>query len=208
MSGYLKFEDECVGIQCVANKSWLTKTCYCCGKHFQKNEELVILICPYEMRDTYKKFMNNQVAHLDEVENVINNSTSFENFWENMNNFKKAKTEKMSEEQEKRIDIFINAAYNRGYRKAVKKANGTVSCTKSGTSDRVEYNVFSDGIEYFNRRKRCLGDSFVACDIVAGIYNEFHRLLNDGKHDDYNGLESFVNCFNHAVDTVNEMMGK
>lgn len=205
---YIKIGDKSIGFKSKAGNEWCKETCYICGKHFQKGEELVVVICPYEFKLKYKNLNRNKIVHVDEVNELINKSTTFEEFWDYFGNIKKPRKEKLTEEQEKRIEIFIDAAYNKGYRYSTKKSNGTVSCKKNGSSDRVEYNVYSDNISYFNKRKKGFGDVFVERGFVTQVYNEFHRLLNDGKRDDYDAIKAFSNCLNSAIETTNRIMGE
>ena len=50
-----------------------------------------------------------------------------------------------------------------------------------------------------------LGNSLPSCSPKA--FNEFHRLLGDGKHDDYNALKAFSDCLSGAIERTNKIMG-
>lgn len=185
---------------------WKEKVCYICGEHFKDNEKLVILIPSSEVRKNLKKIRGNVVAYLTYVEEWCKNVNTVEEFWQKLDSHKTPKI-KLTIEQEQKIEIFIKAAYNCGYRNSTKKRDGSVVCKQNGTSDVVKYNVHSDMISYDNRRKRQLFDSFIENQKTTNIYNEFHKLLNDGQHSDYNALEAFSECMNKAIKTTNDIMG-
>ena len=186
---------------------WKEKTCYISGEHFKDGEKLVILIPSMEIRKNLKKIKGNVVAYLCYVEEWCQEVNSIEEFWEKMDSHKTPKF-KLTKEQLEKIEIFVKAAYNCGYKKSTKKKNGSVVCTKNGTSDKVTYNVYSDNISYENRRKRQLFDSFIENQKITNVYNEFHKLLNDDKHSDYNAINAFSECMDAAIKTTNDIMGK
>ncbi len=204
---YIKVNDTAIGIKQIASGLYLKNICYLCRKHFKENEEIVIIVCPSGLRKQFPEFRRNQLAHQDELMQYVNSATTVEELFAMLTESKKPKKETLTKEQVARIDIFIQAAYNIGYKDATKKKDGSVSCKKYGSSDTIVYNVYTDGIDFRNRRRRQLGDGFAERAIIARAFNEFHNLLGDGKHDDYNALKEFGECLGKAVEVTNRMMG-
>lgn len=186
---------------------WKEKTCYLTGEHFKDGEQLVILVPSSEMRKKLKKIKGNLVAYLTKVEEICANVETVEEFWLYLDTYKTPKIA-LTQEQETKIDIFIKAAYNCDFKDASKKKDGTVVCKQYGTSDSVKYNVHSGSITYHNRRRRKLFDSFIEKQIVTNVYNEFHKLLKDGEHSDYNAIEAFSDCMDKVIKTTNDIMGR
>lgn len=204
---HIKIGDKAIGIKQVASRVWLDRTCFLCGKHFREEEKFAIVICPSELRKQFPKFQRNQLIHLNELNAYIAECETAEELFEKLSSAKKPKKETITKEQDERLDTFIRAAYNIGYKYAANKKDGSVSCKKNGSSDTLIYSVYTDRIEFRNRRRRQLGDGFIERGVIAKAYNEFHNLLGDGKHDDYDPLKAFSECFNSAVETTNKIMG-
>lgn len=80
-------------------------------------------------------------------------------------------------------------------------------CKKYGASDSIEYNVYTDTISYYNRRKKTLFDGFVERQIETNVYNKFHELLKDNKHSDYDALKTIGNCFEQVSKIMNNQKG-
>lgn len=204
---YIKINDKPIAFQQIAGGLWTEKTCYICRKHFQDGEKIAVIVCPSELRKQFPAFKKNQVVHLAELRDYIESVKTVEELFIVLSNAKRPKKEVLTKEQDKILDTFINAAYNIGYKDASKKKDGSVSCKKYGSSDTLIYNVYSDRIEFRNRRRRQFGDGFTERSILAKAFNEFHKLLGDGKHDDYDPLKAFSECLSGAIETTNRIMG-
>jgi hypothetical protein len=173
-----------VGNITVAKTLCCEKTCHICGKYFRKGEEVGMLIIPFEYRKQYPTLKQNKLIHISEFQEYTKNINTLDGFYEKLANTK-VKKEKLSEENHKKLEIFIEAAYNCGYRYPSKiTSKGTVK------SDYVIYNVYSDTIQCGDRRKGFLFDSLIDSQKATKIYNEFHALLDDGLHSDFNALET------------------
>lgn len=204
---YIKIKDKAVGFKQIASGLWLKNICYLCRKHLQEDDEIVVVVCPSELRKQFPDFKKNQLIHLDELMQYVEKSETAEELFTLLTTSKKPKKEVLTDEQISRINTFIEAAYNIGYKDATKKKDGSVSCKKYGSSDTLIYNVYTDGIDFKNRRRRQFGDGFTERAILAKAFNEFHKLLGDGKYDDYDPIKALGDCFNRAIETTNKIMG-
>lgn len=203
MSEFFKIGDKNLAMKIKANKSWGSKTCYFCGKHIKENEDIALVVVPSDIRFTeYKKMRNNQVVHLNELVDFSKNMTTIKEVVDAMEKHK-VKKETLTKEQENLMDVFIEAAYFYDFKVATKKKDGIVVCKKYGASDSIEYNVYTDTISYYNRRKKALFDGFVERQIETDVYNKFHELLKDNKHSDYDALKTIGNCFEQVSKIMN-----
>lgn len=148
---------------------------------------------------------SNQVVHLDELKKFSKDMTNVKEVVDAMEKHK-VKKENLTKEQDALMNVFIKAAYAYDFKDATKKKDGIVVCKKYGSSDTIQYNVYTDTIEYYNRRKKALFDGFVERQIETDVYNKFHELLKDNKHSDYDALKSLGECVSNAIKTTNEMM--
>lgn len=207
MGEYFKIGDVNFAMEVKASKAWCSKVCYFCGKHIKENDEIALVVVPSNLRfnGEYKKMKSNQVVHLDELKKFSKDMTNVKEVVDAMEKHK-VKKENLTKEQDALMNVFIKASYAYDFKDATKKKDGIVVCKKYGSSDTIQYNVYTDTIEYYNRRKRELFDSFIEKQIVTNIYNKFHELLNDNKHSDYNALKSLGECVSNAIKTTNEMM--
>lgn len=187
-----------------AGKMMNAKTCYLCGKHFRNGDSIALIIPPMEIRrnEEYKRVKTNLIMHADEMEDLVH-GCSIPDAFNRLEHAKKPKKEKPGEEEKRKIQAFIDAAYKCGFRKTVKNnANGDVACKENGSSNTVFYNVYSDVIEFYNRRKKGLFDGLADRQIEANVYNAFHKILEDGMHDDYDAVKTLSSCLNRAASAI------
>lgn len=199
MAEYVKIGNQNFAMKMKATCHWGNKTCYFCGKHFKTDEEISLIVLPSDIRFNggYKKMKDNQVVHTSELESFIENMTTIKEVADAMEKHK-VKKETLSEELEKRMETFVCAASKCGFSDFIKKKDGTVICKKYGSSDTIRYNVYTDIIEYHNKRKKALFDGFLGRQIETNVYNKFHELLGDNKHSDYDALTSIGECISTA----------
>lgn len=208
MSEYVICEGKEFAIKIKSSKHWGSKICYLCGKHIKENDDIALIVLPSDIRfnSGYKKMEDNQVVHLDEIEEFIKDKSSIKEVADALEKHK-VKKEILTEKEKEKMKIFVDAAYDLGYHSSTTKSNGIVVCKKNGTSDKVMYNVYTDIIEYSNNRKGYLFDSFIEKQIITDVYNKFHKLLGDNLNLDYNALDSINKCLSEAIDTTNKIMG-
>jgi hypothetical protein len=203
----LRFKgNELIGRITTANTLFCEKTCHICGRYFRKGEKAAFIVPAMEYRKKHPELSDNKFIHVDEFNEFVKDVDDLDAFYEKLAS-QKAKKEKLSEENHQKLETFIDAAYNCGYRYPTKiTSKGTVKCKINGKSDYVTYNVYADHIEYGDNRKGFLFDSIIAAQKVAKVYNEFHALLGDGLHDDFDALKTIGEVINDAHKTVDSML--
>ena len=163
------------------------RRCDWCGQYIQKNEEYAILIPPRQKRNLCP---SNKFIHFSELVQIHPSEGTEEEetkFWTAVGKRRKPKLI-LSEKQTRLADAFERVCFNKGYRQIIRsKQSGCVSCRKRGASDTLTYNPATDTVEYYNRRKRGLFDTFFEKEFSASVYNQIHK--DDGKSDTYTAAE-------------------
>lgn len=158
--------------------------CPLCGQYLRQQEESYIIFPPHNVR-THKKLNRNFLVHCDEWDLFCEGITDDTALASKFIAHKMPRVKPLSNEEQCKLDAFIQACINKGFPIIYRKPYGA-HCKRVGSSIYVQYNVFSDKIRIEHRGKRGLFDGFFEREIIAKIYNEMHTILGDEKVDDYN----------------------
>lgn len=182
--------------------SWTEKNCFMCGKHFQIDDKIVLVVPSGEYKRKYKRLELNAVIHQDEWEELKKEFGSIDKVLEYMGKSTKPRREKLTGQKKEMAEQFIEAAYCYGYRDSKYTKDGA-QAKMSGASDLLKYNAYSDRISYSNRRQRGMFDGLFTNQLVANVWNKMHELRGDGKRNNY----SADGIINKAIDKTKEIMG-
>lgn len=188
-----------------ASNNWCDRKCYICGEYFQEGDKIAFIVPTYEYKKLFPALGLNVVAHSSEIDIVKSHCESEDKFLEALGLHKTPrKPNTLNKEQLKHIEEFIQACRQYRFYESTRTKNG-VKCKLHGSSDTLEYNARTDKIHHSSkRRSRGLFDGLFIQQLITNVWNEMHKLLGDGKHDDYNAR----NIIQSAVDKINEMLGK
>lgn len=182
---------------------WSERTCFICGRHFTPSDTIALVVVygpQYEICKQYSRLKTNQVMHADELQQICNISNTVEDVYRMLANAPQPKRQQMTEEQKREVKLFEEAAIKCGFKDVTEKNNGC-RCKMYGSTDIVEYNVFSGRIRYNNKRRRQLFDRLAERQIVANVYNKFHELLGDGKYDDFTMAKAIADVNQKVAET-------
>ena len=172
------------------------------GQYFKNNEPVVTIITCGEAAKQYHNVVISKTAFDMLNASYINDKNLLEAIWSH-----KMPSLKFSDEELTRKEAFTKAAYNMGYIRTTYKA-GILKCYKPRTTCVLSFNIQTENIQYDDKRKKGLFDGMFDKQVVTNVYNEYHKLLEDGKHDDYNAVNAMNKCISTAIEETEEIMGR
>ncbi len=172
------------------------------GQYFKDKEPVVtIFIC-----GKAAKQYHNTVISKESFDMLSEKYTDEMEFLEAIKNHKMPSL-KFSDEELARKEAFTKAAYDMGYIRTTYKA-GILKCYKPRTTCVLSFNIQTENIQYDDKRKKGLFDGMFDKQVVTNAYNGYHKLLEDGKHDDYNAVNAMNRCISTAIAETEEIMGR
>ena len=178
-------------------------TCGLCGTFFKKDDTFYIIMIPNEYKNKHKRLNRNMYVHCQEWDEINNGVIDDSDLINRIINYKKKKNI-LNEEEASRLDAFKSACIDCGFRQEIKKNYG-VRMKKAGTSVYLDYNVHLDTIDINSRGRRGLFDSFYDRQIIANIYNKMHKIIGDGKADNYDSNKQIAEMMDKVQNTVKEV---
>ena len=160
------------------------------------DDPLYIVVCNCIPACTSRN-MHNQMPHTDCWDKFCKGITDDEILAEKLKKHRKPKMKDMTEEQKFFIDAFKQATYAKGFANFKNTNYGGVAA-KRETSATIKYNVFSNIISYDDRCKRGLFDGFFINEINTNVYNEMHKIIDDGKCKNYNASKEIKKVFDEV----------
>lgn len=141
--------------------------------------------------DEWDKFCEGVTDDFDLAEKVMEHSTP--------------RKKPFSEEQNKMISVFTQAAEAYGY-KYVKVNRNLVRATRPRSSDYVEYNPYLDIISCGSRKKAGMFGSIFDRQIMVNVKNKMNEISGKSERDDFDALETIGKITEEAMRMVNDIM--
>ena len=180
------------------------KRCGLCKTFFRPEEKFYIIVIPSALRGSHSRLKENMFVHVNEWDELCNGVTTDEELAAKIIGSKFKKSNELSEDESNRLDAFKKACMAYNFKMEVSKPYG-VRMRQRGSSVYVDYNVYMDMIEVDYRGRRGLFDGFYQKQIATNIYNEMHKILADGKHDNYNYKDSINQVMAEVGKTMEEI---
>lgn len=186
--------------QFTCGKRHTEERCKICGQHFKEGDKQYLIVC-LSSKEAREANLSNMMTHVGCWDEFCTGLTTDTELVSKLLRHKQPKASALTEEQNKHIEAFKQAASEYGYRVESKTRQGAIRMTKRGTTMSVVYNPYSGSVTYEDRRKDNLFKGMFDRQVSVNIYNRMHAILGDGKHDDYSAL----GIINKAVEDVNKM---